>query len=356
MPTLLYAQVGPKRLQADRHHKRFDNQLQLTGHLQKRPSFYLGLSLKSNELNAAEFPCVVKNMNLAVPDYELKWDIIQKNGPNDWDWSGADRLFHWAQVHGKMMRGHTALWEQSVPNWVSNLSGDRIKMELAIQNFVYAVVSRYGHRMVSYDVVNEPISYGASGAYKDSVFWKTLGMDMYKVAYGAAHQARQHSQSKVLLYLNEMNVEGDNVQGSTNKRASFLRLLADLRRTNITVDGVGLQCHFRTDMFPRDLENGIKVFTDMNYQVTLTELDIRIRKGDYSQQTLQRQAEQYAFTYEACLKNLHCVGVVRWGVDDGESWIGKQFDDGFDRATMFADGCKPKEAIMNSVISVLKRY
>jgi hypothetical protein len=39
------------------------------GHLQKRPNFYLGLSLKSSELSAAQHPCVLKNMNLS--EYSL---------------------------------------------------------------------------------------------------------------------------------------------------------------------------------------------------------------------------------------------------------------------------------------------
>jgi hypothetical protein len=55
---------------------------------------------------------------------------------------------------------------------------------------------------------------------------------------------------QVRLYLNEMNVEGYNEQGSTNKRGAFLNLLADLRKMGITIEGVGLQGHFRSDMFP----------------------------------------------------------------------------------------------------------
>jgi endo-1,4-beta-xylanase len=79
-----------------------------------------------------------------VPEYELKWDAIQRN-QGEWDWSGADKLFQWAHSHGKLARGHTALWDQSVPNWVKNLNGDKKRMGDAIYAFVYASVRRYGH-------------------------------------------------------------------------------------------------------------------------------------------------------------------------------------------------------------------
>jgi GH35 family endo-1,4-beta-xylanase len=67
------------------------------------------------------------------------------------------------------------------------------------------------------------------------------------------------------------------------------------------------------------LEAGIKVFTDLKYEVSLTELDIRIKKNDYSAATLELQASQYAQTYQACLKNPRCVSVVRWDLDDSQT-------------------------------------
>lgn len=100
---------------------------------------------------------------------------------------------------------------------------------------------------------------------------------------------------------------------------------------------------------------GIKLFTDKGLETSITELDIRIRNGDNSEETLNKQARQYAAVYQACLQNPSCKMVVRWGVNDDRSWIPQYFP-GWGRATMFGSKCQPKPKILHAVTQVLAMY
>jgi GH35 family endo-1,4-beta-xylanase len=53
--------------------------------------------------------------------------------------------------------------------------------------------------MIAFDVFNEPIAYDNSGKFKDSIFWRNLGYDMFVIAFQAANKAKWEMKSNVSL-------------------------------------------------------------------------------------------------------------------------------------------------------------
>ena len=41
------------------------------------------------------------------------------------DWAEADRIVNFAEAHGQQVRGHTLLWHQQNPGWLTNGSWTR---------------------------------------------------------------------------------------------------------------------------------------------------------------------------------------------------------------------------------------
>jgi GH35 family endo-1,4-beta-xylanase len=96
--------------------------------------------------------------------------------------------------------------------------------------------------------------------------------------------------------------------------------------------------------FSQDLAAVIKSFIDLGLRVFISELDIVNPDGQDAQ-----QADDYAFAFDACLKNYPgCMGVNMWGLNDRVNWNGES-----SKATMFDGDCNIKEGIAEGVKAVL---
>lgn len=54
------------------------------------------------------------------------------------------------------------------------------------------------------------------------------------------------------------------------------QLAKKLLASNISLAGVGFQCHFIGNTVPKDLAASMKMFTDQGLEVPFTELDVRV--------------------------------------------------------------------------------
>ena len=48
----------------------------------------------------------------------MKWQVVEPT-QGTFDWSGADRLVAFAEQHGQLVRGHTLLWHNQLPDWLT---------------------------------------------------------------------------------------------------------------------------------------------------------------------------------------------------------------------------------------------
>ena len=57
--------------------------------------------------------------SVVTPGNEMKWQVVEPT-QGTFDWSGADRLVAFAEQHGQLVRGHTLLWHNQLPDWLTS--------------------------------------------------------------------------------------------------------------------------------------------------------------------------------------------------------------------------------------------
>lgn len=267
--------------------------------------------------------------NAMTAENAMKWRNLEPL-PGVYAWTGADQLVDFAQQHGQAVYGHTLVWHSDVPKWVSpDWPADRVRAVL--QEYVTTVVSRYRGRVWAWDVVNEVLD--EDGTLRDTLWLRKLGPGYVADAFRWAHAADPGAR----LFINDYGVEG-----RTRKSDALLKLVRDLRRAGVPVDGVGFQSHLRWDQPPRDLTRNLRRFAQLGVSVAITELDVRVALPA-TPQKLERQATLYRQVLQACLAVPACVSFTVWGFTDARSWI-PGYHRGYGAACLFDGSLAPKPA------------
>ena len=174
-------------------------------------------------------------------------------------------------------------------------------------------------KVVEWDVVNECLDDDQSVirtnpetyTLRQNVWQRAIGDDYIDSAFVYAHRA----DPTALLYLNDYDVE---LQGKA-KAVAFYNLAMRLKKNNIPIDGVGLQCHFSVgEVDSVKLEATIRRFGEADMKCIITELDMGIPST--SDADLLEQARNYRVVTDIVLNNDNCPSMVIWGIKDNDSW------------------------------------
>jgi endo-1,4-beta-xylanase len=245
-----------------------------------------------------------------TPGNALKWDATEP-GQGQFTFDRADQHVDWALANGQTVRGHTLVWHNQLPSWVSGLSSDELLD--AMRNHITTEVDHFEDRVIHWDVVNE--AFEEDGSRRQSVFQEKLGDDYIAEAFLAARAA----DPDVDLYYNDYNIAGVNA-----KSDAVYEMVRDFKERGIPIDGVGFQAHLIVGQDLSSVQENIQRFADLGVDVAITELDIRMDLPRDDAKDAQ-QAEDYATVVEACLAVDRCVGITIWDFSDAHSWIPSVF-------------------------------
>ena len=254
-----------------------------------------------------------------TPEIDFKWDALQP-GRERWDWGRGDAVASFAAAHGKGLRGHTLLWEQSTPPWARHALKHGQGWQ-AIEPWFAGVLGRYGAQASEWDVVNEAIdTEHGTNDLRRTVFRRALGEGYVAEAF---RLAREHA-PKTRLILNDYGFEYGNPVDRA-RRLAFLRLAARLKGAGVPIDGVGLQAHLDLGKGPLDtagIAEMIREVAAMELSVTITELDVREADRSGALATRDRAVADEVRRYlDAVLAEPGVTGVVTWGLTDRDSWL-----------------------------------
>jgi len=254
-----------------------------------------------------------RHFNYVTAEYEMKWDPIEKT-PGVFDFSGADAIVAFAEAHGMQVKGHTLVWHNATPAWVSSLSPSDLRS--AVQNHVRTVVGHFRGHVRAWDVVNEAIDDTSLGL-RSTVFSRGLGDDYVAECFRLARQADPDA----LLVYNDYGGEGLN-----RKSDAIYALVKDLRDRGVPIDGVGLQMHLQAWNMPAaaDIAANIRRLAALGLRVNISELDVQIRQLPVATK-LTQQRQVYHDVIAACLTEPRCEAVTLWGFTDAHSWIDTTF-------------------------------
>ncbi|MFD1956465.1 endo-1,4-beta-xylanase [Paenibacillus thailandensis] len=289
--------------------------------------FMLGSSFLVSEIADPDGPhaqLLEKHFNALTAGNELKWDATEPQ-EGQFDFTRADRAFHFAQASGIAFRGHTLVWHSQTPDWVfydekGNLASKELLYE-RMKRHIETVMGRYKGQIYAWDVVNEVIEPGDNrpNGLRNSLWYQIAGEEYIEKAFEFAHAADPDAK----LFINDYNTH------QPEKRQFLHDLIKRLQAKGIPVDGVGHQMHINIQ-YPsaQEIDETIAAFADLGIEQQITELDMSSYTNDtdswesFPLEQQIRQAYRYKEIFDVFRKyNDLITAVIFWGKDDANSWL-----------------------------------
>ena len=274
--------------------------------------------------------------SVLTPENEMKWQVVEPQ-QGTFNWTGADNLVNFAEMHEARVRGHTLVWHNQLPNWLtqgvaSGTISDSQLLDLLHQH-ITTEVSRYRGRIWQWDVVNEMLTDSNPSQINPNDFWIShLGPGIIADAFRWAKAA----DPRALLCYNDYNIAGED--GSNAKFDAAFSMVQNLLAQGVPIDCVGDQGHldlqygFNPDLMTQDLQE----FASLGLKVAITEADVRtfVETTDSNQSPIVSPtdstpshtanpagADWYVGMLQSCLTVQACISFTVWGFDDSESWV-----------------------------------
>ncbi|WP_432896612.1 endo-1,4-beta-xylanase [Micromonospora matsumotoense] len=288
---------------------------------------YFGAAVAVNKLSDSVYVGILnREFTMVTAENEMKWDATEPN-PNQFTYTGGDRLVSHAQANGMRVRGHALAWHQQQPRWTSVLSGSALRS--AMINHVTQVATHFRGKIYAWDVVNEAFADGGGGGRRDSNLQRT-GDDWIEAAFRAARAADPGAK----LCYSDYYTDGQNAKSN-----GVYAMVQDFKARGVPIDCVGFQSHFTGQSpVPSDHQANLQRFVDLGVEVQITELDI---EGSGSS-----QADSYSRVVRACLAISRCTGITVSGIRDTDSWRASA-------TPLLFDGNGNKKAAYTSTLNAL---
>jgi endo-1,4-beta-xylanase len=274
---------------------------------------------------------VAEQFSSVTPENVMKWAVVEPQ-QGRYDFSAGDELVRFAQANGQKVRGHTLVWHNQLPSWLTSGSWTSDQLRAILRQHIFTEAGHFRGQIWAWDVVNE--AFNDDGTLRDTLWLRGIGPSYIADAFRWAHQA----DPKAILFYNDYNIEGIN-----RKSDAVLALVQTLRRDGVPVQAVGLQSHLATQYgFPNDVLQNMRRFAGLGLKTAITEADVRsILPVDSVK--LQAQAAGYSLLMQSCLLVRACISYTVWGFTDRYQWVPSTFP-GQGSAALYDENYNPKPA------------
>ncbi len=255
-----------------------------------------------------------QQFNAVTPENAMKWDTTEP-AQGVFNFAPADEIVAFAQANGDKVHGHTLVWHNQLPSWLTSQTWTAAQLWAILKQHIFAEVGHFRGEIWAWDVVNE--AFNEDGTLRNTIWLQTLGPGYIAQAFEWAHEADPHAK----LFINDYNIEGINA-----KSDAVYNLVKTLRSEGVPIDGVGIQGHLDIQYgFPTSMAANINRFHEIGVKTEVTELDVRMFVPA-TEDELAKQASYYSQVVAACTANPGgCVGVTVWGFTDKYSWVPSVF-------------------------------
>ncbi len=301
----------------------------------------IGAAADSPQLSESNYASVLgSEFSQLQAENEMKFGLIHPQR-GTYDFSGGDALVSFAQAHNMMVRGHTLVWYQQVPDWVTNGGFAATDLSNILQDHINTVMGHYAGKVYGWDVVNE--AFADDGTMRDTIWYDQPGIGFAGQGTAYIEQALRWAHAAdptAKLFYNDYNDETMNV-----KSDAIYAMAVDFKNRGVPLDGIGFQTHvdltFDNPTTLASYASNLQRFADLGLDVHITELDIRL--SDDSAASLNAQAKLYGELMTMCVQQPRCKVFQTWGFTDKYSWIPGAFP-GWGWALPFDDTYQKKPA------------
>jgi endo-1,4-beta-xylanase len=248
---------------------------------------------------------------------EMKFSALHP-AANTYDFSAGDALVTFAQAHSMAVRGHTLVWHNQVPSWVTSGNYSSAQLSQILQDHITTVMQHYAGKVYGWDVVNE--AFNDDGTMRDTIWYDQpgigagFGTQYIEQALNWAHAADPSAK----LFYNDYN---DETLGL--KSDAIYAMAQDFTTRGVPLDGIGFQFHvdltFDNPGALASVASNFQRFAALGLELHITELDIRL--SDSSAASLAAQAKLYGELATICVQQPNCKVFQTWGFTDKYSWI-----------------------------------
>ena len=123
--------------------------------------------------DAKAIKIVQKDFNAVTPENSMKWMHIHPEF-NEFTFSNADKIVDFAKENEMYLLGHTLVWHNQVPEYVSEIN-DKTKFNLHLKNHIFQMLTRFKGKVDMWDVVNEALN--DDGSLRETLFLEMMGDD-----------------------------------------------------------------------------------------------------------------------------------------------------------------------------------
>jgi endo-1,4-beta-xylanase len=283
---------------------------------------------------------LAREFNQLEPENAMKFGPIHP-GPTSYNFDPADTLVNFAKPNNMSVRGHTLVWHNQLPSWLTGGGFTPAQLSSQLQDHIRTVMGRYAGQVYAWDVVNE--AFNDNGTLRSTLWSDSPGIGLTATAYiEQAFRWAHDADPKALLFYNDYGAELTNA-----KSDAIYAMVQDFKSRGVPFDGVGLQMHLTTNTGSlASMEANLRRLTGLGVQVQITELDVRIpvdSSGNATAADLATQAQIYHDIVALCLKFSRCTAVQTWGFTDEHSWIPGTYP-GLGAALEFDTNYQPKAA------------
>lgn len=340
-----------------------------------RDKYLIGVAVNRGQIhqrNEDETKLITSQFNSLTAENDMKWMHIHPK-KDEYNFEHADKLVELAEANKMFVVGHTLVWHSQLAPWVFKTDDgatiDSVELTKRMKDHIHTIVGRYKGKIKGWDVVNEALA--EDGSLRKSQFLSVGGPGFIEKAFKFANEADPNAE----LYYNDYNMV------MPEKRDGAIRIIENLKRKGIRIDGVGMQGHWGLETPTiEEIETAIVKYAALGVKVMVTELDISVLPSPWQMPTADvsvrfannptmnpyteglpdsvqdKLAKRYAEIFK--LFNKHADKISRvtfWGLHDGLSWKNNFPIQGrTDYTLLFDRQLKPKKAYYSVLETVNK--
>ncbi|WP_243347625.1 endo-1,4-beta-xylanase [Parabacteroides sp. FAFU027] len=238
--------------------------------------FLIGAAINDDQVTGKDSlsdKILIQHFNSITAENCMKSEVVQPE-EGKFDFTQADRFIAFGEKLNMSIHGHVLIWHSQAPKWFFvDKNGKDVSRKVLIERmkkYITTVMKRYKGRIKSWDVVNEAIM--DDGSFRPSKFYQIIGEDYIRLAFQFARKA----DPKALLIYNDYSM------ALPGKREGVVKMIRNLQKQGVKVDGIGMQGHFSMD-FPTvaDEEKSIEAFAALGVKISISELDMTVLPSPY---------------------------------------------------------------------------
>ena len=277
----------------------------------------IGVTYLKNDTNFRRV--LSREFNSVTAEGSMKMGSLHPQ-ENTYFWTNADTIVNYAVQHNQRIHGHTLVWHNILPDWVTNFVGDSTAWENMLKSHIQTVVGRYKGRIRSWDVVNEAID--SDGTYRNTIWLQHLGPGYIARSFRYAHEA----DTSALLFYNDYGHE-------VLLKLNAIRKLCDsLKNNGVPIHGAGLQMHITKNMSTTTLDRAIDTMMKTNLLIHVSELTVAMNQENnpmltYTPLIADLLAQKYKFMARTVkrIPAAQFYGITTWNISDKDTYMKSKY-------------------------------